>query len=54
MITWGKEEDYWKLNNTFLDEENYITELLSRKQEWEAEAETLVRDPKEIWEFLKI
>ena len=47
-----KGRGYWKLNNTFLDEEDYITGILSRKQEWEAEAETL-RDPREIWEFLK-
>ena len=41
----------WKLNNSFLDEENYVKGIKESLAEWENEAEGL--DKRMVWEFIK-
>lgn len=43
---------YWKLNNTFLKESDYIKGITENKDIWLREAEQLP-DPQSKWEFIK-
>ena len=43
---------YWKLNNSFLDEEKYVSGMIEGLENWSKECEDF-EDARIIWEFLK-
>ncbi len=47
-----KGKGYWKLNNTFINESNYIEGLINGIRLWDDESPELT-DPRTKWEFLK-
>lgn len=47
-----KGKGFWKMNNSYLDEETYVKHLLEHKDNWLTETKD-IDDPRVVWEYIK-